>query len=67
MVSYFTPRFLQIETESSIECCDENSDGNNTGNTFSFPNASTASVKTTAESIPPLNPRIAFLKFNLLK
>ena len=53
--------------ESSTEPFDENSDGIKIVCTFSGPSAVAARTVTSAESIPPLNPKIAFLKFCLLK
>jgi MazG family protein len=39
-------------------------EGNKTAKTFSFPNASAAKTKVRAESMPPLNPKMALEKFN---
>ena len=51
--------------ESSTLPRDEYGEGIVTASTFSLPSASAASAVTTAESMPPDNPRSAFVKLFL--
>ena len=60
-------KFLLNNMASSTDDVDEYIEGIKTVSTFSLPNACTTIAMVTAESIPPEEPIIAFLKFIFLK
>ena len=61
MVSCLIPKFCASSSASVTECPVEYCEGINKPHTFSAPRASAANTAVSAESTPPLKPKMAFL------